>query len=300
MKIEKRNSLPLKFIYLTLLSICNVVFATLCLYQSHIPFIKNNAIWLSFFICALGVVILFISFWSIYKNIEKLYKWIITFLVGMLFCLLLLYILLTTGFFSIVKDKQSLANYLQKSGAWMSIAYIVLQFLQVVILPIPSIISTAVGVLLFGPFKALTYSLIGILLGTLLAFYIGRKLGNKAVEWLVGKESLRSWQKRLKGKDNFILTIMFILPFFPDDILCFIAGLSSMSVRYFIIMVFISRFLAIVCTCYSIQFIPFNTWWGILLWLFFIAIIITVFIFVYKNMDKLQHWFSKKFKKNKR
>ena len=168
--------------------------------------------------------------------------------------------------------------------------------MQVVVLPIPSVVSTAAGVALFGPFYTTLYSLIGILLGSLTAFIIGRKLGHKAVVWMVGEESLQKWQKKLKGKDNFILTLMFLLPLFPDDILCFIAGLSSMSFLYFIVMVFVCRVLAVSATCYSVDLIPFNTWWGLCVWGVLFVAVVTAFIVIYKNLDKIQAALGKRFK----
>lgn len=170
----------------------------------------------------------------------------------------------------------------------MPIIYTLLQFLQVVLLPIPSVVSTLVGVALFGAFWATVYSLIGILLGSITAFFIGRKFGYKAVAWMVGEETLNKWQKKLKGKDNLFLTAAFVLPLFPDDILCFIAGLSTMTTRYFLIVIFLARAIGITATCYSIDFIPLNTWWGITLWGIFFAAVVVGFIFIYKNMDKIQ------------
>ena len=128
----------------------------------------------------------------------------------------------------------------------------------------------------------------GILLGSITAFFIGRKLGSRAVSWMIGKETLIKWQRKLKGKDNLFLTIMFVLPLFPDDILCFLAGLSSMSTRYFISMVCISRAVGIAGTCYSIDFIPLTTWWGILLWCLFFVFTLLSFLWIYKNMDAIQ------------
>lgn len=193
-----------------------------------------------------------------------------------------------TSFFEIVNSPEKLQEYLEKTGAWTPIIYTLLQFLQVVILPIPSLVSTLVGVALFGAFWATIYSLIGILFGSVTAFFIGRKFGNKAVGWLVGEEMLVRWQKKLKGKDNLFLTFAFVLPFFPDDILCFIAGLSTMSARYFFIVVLLSRAIGITATCYSIDLIPFDTWWGIVIWVAFFVIVLIAFIFIYKNMDYLQ------------
>ena len=105
---------------------------------------------------------------------------------------------------------------------------------------------------------------------------------------MVGEEALKKWQRKLKGKDNLFLTAAFVLPLFPDDILCFIAGLSTMTTRYFLIVIFLARAIGIAATCYSIDFIPFNTWWGITLWIVFLTIVVISFIFIYKNMDKIQ------------
>ena len=217
----------------------------------------------------------------------------------LLFCLALIYIFQKTGFFEVVGSAESLQAYLEKAGVWMPIVYILLQFLQVVVLPIPSIVSTVAGIALFGPFKTMLFSLIGIIPASILAFFIGRKLGKKAVSWMIGEETLKKWQIKLKGKDNLLLTSMFLLPVFPDDVLCFIAGLSSMSTKYFLIMICISRILAVSATCYSFGFIPLNEWWGLLIWGILIVLLVTAFLLVYKNFDKLNAWL-KGFKKAKK
>ena len=120
------------------------------------------------------------------------------------------------------------------------------------------------------------------------------------MSWIVGEETLRKWQKKLKGKDGLILTIMFVLPLFPDDILCFVAGLSSMSNTYFLAMMTITRLIGISATCYSFNFIPWNTWWGLLIWGILIAILICAFFLVYKHMDRLHLFFKKKREKSKK
>ena len=299
MKNSVDKKLPLTIIYVLFCVIGNIVLSVLCLHATNNSFIRANAKWLSIVASLVLITLFFISVWSAYREKRILFKSIITVFVGTLFCLGVLFALQKSGFFNVVKDKESFSNYLQKAGAWMPTVYIVLQYLQVVILPIPGVVSTAVGVALFGPFLTILYSLIGILLGSFTAFYIGRKLGGKAVAWLIGDETLSAWQKKLKGKDNFVLTLMFLLPMFPDDILCFIAGLSTMTIRYFIIMITVSRVFAVTATCYSFQFIPFNTWWGILLWGILFAGIIIAFVLIYKNMDVIQKKLSKRKRKKK-
>ncbi len=280
-----------------LLAAGSIVFSVLCLQTTKQPFISKYATILSVAVAILIGVLCLLSVYFVSSNKETLAKTFFSGFILLLFCLILVYILLKTGFFEVVQSAERLQEYLQTAGVWMPIVYILLQYLQVIILPIPTFVSTVAGVALFGAFQATIYSLIGVILGSFTAFFIGRKLGYKAVAWMIGEETLKKWQKKIKGKDNLILTIMFILPLFPDDVLCFIAGLSSMSTKYFSIMLPIARVLGITGTCYSVDFIPFNTWWGLLIWGVFFALVIVAFFLVYKNMDRIQAWIGKKFKK---
>lgn len=299
--MEKQNKQRNCFqgiLYSLILSFGCLFFGVFCVYATKTAWIRFNALWICLAITLTVVLMFGVSMYALFYKKETVYKVTTTLLIGAFFCLVLLYLLLKMNFFGLVKDKEALADYLQKYGTWMPVVYVVLQFLQVVILPIPSVLSTAVGVALFGANKAILYSVLGIVLGSFTAFWIGRKLGNRAVEWLIGKESLIKWQKKLKGKDNFVLTVMFLLPMFPDDVLCFVAGLSSMSLRYFSIMIILSRLFAVVSTCYSIRLIPFNTWWGVCIWGVLLTVIILAFFFSYKYMDVIQQKISNRKKRN--
>ena len=283
-----------------ILSLLCIVFSCLLLSGLKKPFFKQNFLYLC--ILAGGIFIAgFLFFtWCCIKERERLIKAGIGILSLLATCLILLFILQATGFFAVFNDAERLQVYLEGAGAWMPIAYVTLQFLQVVILPVPGIVSTAVGVAIFGAFWTAIYSVLGIVLGSFVAFYIGRRWGNKAVAWLIGEDTLSKWRKKLKGKDNLFLTLMFILPLFPDDVLCFVAGLSTMSNRYFAIMIICTRVLSIYATCYSVDFIPFNTWWGITIWVMLFVIVIIAFLLFYKHADKLQKWMKQRSKSNSR
>ena len=281
---------------LFVLTIACIVFSILCIHGFSSAFVQKYTLLLSIAASLLLCVVCGFCIWFVLTQKETLFKTFLSGYILVLFCLIVAFLLQQTGFFKVIKDADSLREYLENAGSWMPILYVLLQYLQVVILPIPSVVSTMAGVALFGPFKTLLYSLAGILLGSMTAFLIGRKLGSKAVAWMVGKDTLDKWQKKLKGKDNLFLTIMFLLPFFPDDVLCFIAGISSMSTGYFSGMILISRLLAISVTCYSIDIIPLNTWWGLLIWAVLLVLMIVAFLIIYKNLDRLQAFLSKHFK----
>lgn len=295
----QKGKLPFLFVFF-ILSIACAVLGVSCLSQMQVEWVLRNYLLL----CILYGTLICLSFvlFTVFllrgkKRVTRL------FFVGTLFlttCLLLIFILKKTGFFAVVNSAENLREYLQSAGLWMPIFYVLLQFLQVIILPIPGIVSTAVGVSLFGAFKTLLFSFFGIFLGSIVAFFVGRKWGYKAVAWMVGEETLERWRGKLKGKDYTFLTLMFLLPLFPDDVLCFLAGLSSMSNKFFLIMIAITRFISIFATCYFVNFIPFTTWWGVLIWGILLVCVIVLCIVLPKKMDKIQAFLRKIAKKSKR
>ncbi len=195
-----------------------------------------------------------------------------------------------------INSVEALREYIEGMGGMAAAIYIIFSFLQVVLLPVPGSVSVAVGVAMFGPLKCAIYSFIGIVLGSITAFAIGRWVGYKAVCWIVGQDTLDKWLKKLKGKDYLILSLMFLLPLFPDDVLCFVAGLSSMTWPYFIVMIIITRLIGVFSTAYSFELIPFNTWWGLLIWILLLAFIVLAFYLVLKHYEKIDKFIKTKLK----
>ena len=275
-----------------------IPFEILCLNQVNEGILHEIKEYLTPICVILSIIMLFVSFFFFLKKMDGLFKLCIIIYILLSFSLIVVFLMQKSGFFEMIKTPESFAEYLEKSGQWMPIAYILLQFLQVLILPIPSVVSTAAGVALFDAFPTLLYSYCAIVPASIIAFFLGRKLGRKAVVWMIGESTLVKWQEKLHGKDNLVLTAMFLLPVFPDDVLCFVAGLSSMSNKYYIVMILICRLVNISGTVYSLNFIPFTTWWGILLWIILAIVFCLIFFYVYKRTDEIEQWFKKKVKKN--
>ena len=298
-KEKKQGRLAYRLLALFLLTAGCIVFEVLTIRLVKEGFIAKNSPWILGLSIGATALLLGLGIFLLVTGREKSYKLIITIFFLLLFFLIVLFIVIKTDFIVVLQSPELYQKFLEKTGVWMPVLYILFQWLQVVILPVPSLVSTLAGLALFGPLKTAVYSLIGILAGSFTGFVIGRKLGYKAVAWLVGEEDLKRWLQKVKGKDNLALTLMFILPLFPDDVLCFISGLSTMSFRYFSLMVIISRGVGILATCYSFELIPFNTWWGLSIWVAIFLVGIIVFIILYKNLDKINGWLKrKKFFKN--
>jgi uncharacterized membrane protein YdjX (TVP38/TMEM64 family) len=207
-----------------------------------------------------------------------------------------------SGFLDRINSVEDFREYISSFGNYAVILFILIQFLQVIVLPIPSFITVGAGVLLFGALYGAIFSAIGIILGSVVAFIIGRFFGFKVAKWLVGEESLQKGLKSIRGKDKLILTFMFLFPFFPDDVLCFVAGITTVSATYFIIMICIVRVVTVFASSYSMNnsIIPYNTWWGILLWIVFFAATIVLTIIIYKYGEKIEKAIFKKRKKQRK
>lgn len=272
------------------------VFAVYGYNYRGLPFISTHftfLVWLTTGILATLLVAYYVFF--ILKK-QAIHRLILCTIICLDVVALVFFIISATGIISKLTSIEALRDYIASFGATAVLIFILFQFLQVVILPIPGSVSVGVGVALFGPLRCSIFSFIGILLGSLVAFTIGRVIGYKAVCWIVGKDDLDKWLKKLKGKDYLLLSIMFLLPLFPDDILCFVAGLSSITWLYFIIMIIITRAISVLTTSFSLQLIPFNTWWGITIWIILAAAVVASFWLVWKYSDKIDAFIKRKFK----
>ena len=210
--------------------------------------------------------------------------------------LIILYFLKISGFWEKVDSAQEIREFIASTGSFAVIVFIILQILQVIILPVPGVLMIGAGSMLFGPLKGSVFSFIGIMIGSLIGFFVGRVLGYKAARWLVG-DGIDKVLKNVKGKDKIVLSFMFLFPFFPDDILCFVSGMSSMSTKFFLITVSLARIISVFFTAFSVSgnLIPYNTWWGIMLWCIIFVLTIILGIFIYKNGEKIERKFVKKF-----
>ncbi len=236
-----------------------------------------------------------------YKK-EIVYKILSLFVVLIFLFIISLYLLKSTGLLDKFDSVEKFRLYIHSFGNGAVFLFILIQFLQVVVLPIPAFITVGAGVLLFGPFWGALYSSIGIITGSLVAFFIGRIFGFKVAKWLVGEDNLKKGLETIKGKDKLILTFMFLFPFFPDDILCFVAGITTMSKSFFLLMIVVTRVISIFASSYSMNnsIIPYNTWWGILIWILFFTFAFITMLILYKKGDAIENAIFRKKKKDRK
>ncbi|MCL2858152.1 MAG: TVP38/TMEM64 family protein [Streptococcaceae bacterium] len=111
-----------------------------------------------------------------------------------------------------------------------------LQILQVIVPIIPGGITMAAGVLIFGPVWGFIYNYVGIVIGSMLLFYFGKKYGQSLVQTFVKEKTYNKYMKWLdKGQKRFniIFLLLILSPIAPDDALVLIASQTKMSWKFF-------------------------------------------------------------------
>lgn len=197
------------------------------------------------------------------------------------------------GLFDGLKDLSKIKQLILDAGAYGYVIYILLQLFQVIILPAPGFIFYLAGTAIYGPVQAFWISYASVVAGSVIAFYVGRLAGKPVVYWCVGKEATEKYVNILGNKGNFLFFLMQLLPFFPDDILCMVAGLTKMKFSFFFaVMLFVRPvYIAAVCFFGTGELIPFSGW-GIPVWIGIFVIFALVFLLYCKYRTKIEEKFK--------
>ena len=144
-------------------------------------------------------------------------------------------------YFGICTDKQWIESVLKSAGPLAPLVFIVIQSLQVVFAPIPGEATGFIGGYLFGVPLGLLYSTLGLTLGSVGAFFIARWLEEHYVKRWIPVEILQKFEFLMERQGALVSFILFLLPGFPKDYLCFILGLSRMPFKLFLLICVVGR-----------------------------------------------------------
>lgn len=169
--------------------------------------------------------------------LKYLFKFIII-IITMMTIIFMIYAL-KLGLF---EDKMLLVNYIKRVGILAPIIFLLLQLFQVIVPIIPGGISNLAGVLAFGPILGFIYNYIGLVAGSCIVYHLSKKYGINLVRKFFQEETINKYLKYTRT-NNFktIFFISILLPGLPDDLLCYIAGLSSMKFKTFISIILIGK-----------------------------------------------------------
>jgi uncharacterized membrane protein YdjX (TVP38/TMEM64 family) len=138
-------------------------------------------------------------------------------------------------------EQEKIKKTVTEVGFLGPILFTLLAILQVILAPIPGQLTGIAGGFLFGAFWGTVYSMLGILIGSFIVFYFSRKLGRPFVEKIIEKKKLNHWHEKIEAGGIPILFTIFLLPIFPDDLICYIAGLTRLKIKNLMLVAFFGR-----------------------------------------------------------
>ena len=136
---------------------------------------------------------------------------------------------------------EELRALIASRGALGGVVYFLLQMMTVIIAPIPSNVTMMAGALALGFWRALLLGVAAVVLGSVIMFLLARRLGREAVRRFLDRGVMDKYLPIIEEKQDMFLFLTMLFPFFPDDALCILAGLTEIPLRRFVIIMAAAR-----------------------------------------------------------
>jgi len=137
-------------------------------------------------------------------------------------------------FLNIITDQQSVSAYLKSYGSLGPIVLFVLLVAQVFVAVIPGHALMVTAGYVYGPVGLLVV-ITSTILGSQIAFLIARRYGRDLIYKLASPKIIDRWNKTARHQGIIFYFFAFVLPIFPSDLMCYVAGLATIPPRRFFI-----------------------------------------------------------------
>ena len=145
------------------------------------------------------------------------------------------------GFFEKINSVEALREVIAGAGVWAGAVYFALQMMTVIVAPIPSNISMMAGALALGFWPAMILGVLAVIAGSVIVFLAARALGRNAVQRFLDKGVMEKYLPIIEEKQDMFLFLTMLFPFFPDDALCMLAGLTKIPLGRFVAIMALAR-----------------------------------------------------------
>ena len=189
------------------------------------------------------------------------------------------------GWFERIGSVEELRALIDRAGAFAGIVFFLLQMLTVIIAPIPSNVTMMAGALALGFWQAMLLGIAAIWAGSMLMFLLARRLGHRAVQRWMDHGIMEKYLPVIEEKQDMFLFLTLLFPFFPDDMLCILAGLTSMPAGRFALIMLLARPWGLVFAALlgsgTLSLPP----WG---WAVLVAVLAAVFVLALKYSGQIE------------
>ncbi len=129
---------------------------------------------------------------------------------------------------------ENLISYLIQTYGYLGL--FILMIFQTIFVVIPSeAVVTLSGALGLDITKIIIVGVLGLLAGAIIAFYISRYFGRKIVIKIIGKEWVNEVDEWINEHGFKAVTIARLIPLVPFDLISYVAGLTSIDFKKYLI-----------------------------------------------------------------
>lgn len=189
------------------------------------------------------------------------------------------------GWFERIGSVEELRALIDEAGAFAGVVFFLLQMLTVIVAPIPSNVTMMAGALALGFWQAMLLGIAAIWAGSLIMFLLSRRLGQRAVQGFIDRTVMEKYLPVIEEKQDVFLFLTLLFPFFPDDMLCILAGLTTMPAGRFALIMLLARPWGLVFAALlgsgTLSLPP----WG---WAVLVAVLAAVFVLALKYSRQIE------------
>ena len=168
-------------------------------------------------------------------------------LAGIVAVIVLLTVLLARFLIPLVRDPEAFREWIDQFGVWAPAVFTLLVMLQVIVAVIPGGPFEVAGGYAFGALQGTVISLIGCTMGSMLVFLLVRRYGMRIVRIFFSEKDVESMSFILDSpKWKWLLTVIFLLPGTPKDLLSYVAGLTRIHPGTWFLICSVARLPAII------------------------------------------------------
>ena len=142
---------------------------------------------------------------------------------------------------ALIGDREAIVAYLEQYHVWGSLVLFVILSAQVFMAVIPGHAFMVAGGYIYGFALGVLITQTSTVLASQLAYLLAHEAGRPFVERMAPTQVIDKWNTLAEKQGVLFFFFSFILPIFPNDLMCFIAGLGSIKPRKFFIANFLGR-----------------------------------------------------------
>lgn len=148
--------------------------------------------------------------------------------------------------------RQAFELYIKSKGVWGVAILLGIQVLQVVIALIPGEPVEVIAGLLYGTFGGWAICTVGMLIGTVMVYYLVKLLGLSFFQDVVDEGKLEKFKFLQDTKRLELLTfILFFIPGTPKDILTYFMPLTKIKPLTFFVIVTVARIPSVISSTFA-------------------------------------------------